>query len=62
MMVVPKEKKNKNKWGCKWKNCKKYAQPKRQSFCTFHYQLYQCGQENNAAESLASIGNNSGNN
>jgi hypothetical protein len=31
-------------------------------FCTLHYQLYQRGQENNAAESLASIGNNSANN
>jgi hypothetical protein len=31
-------------------------------FCTIHYQLYQRGQENNAAESLASIRNNSGNN
>ncbi len=31
-------------------------------FCTLHYQLYQCGQENNAPESLASIRNNSGNN
>ncbi len=31
-------------------------------FCTLHYQLYQRGQENNAAESLASIRNNSGNN
>ncbi len=31
-------------------------------FCTLHYQLYQRGQENIAAESLASICNNSGNN
>jgi hypothetical protein len=31
-------------------------------FCTLHYQLYQHGQENNAAESLASICNKSGNN
>jgi hypothetical protein len=32
----------------------------KKSFCTLHYQLYQCGQD--AAESLASICNNSGNN
>ncbi len=31
-------------------------------FCTLQYLLYQRGQENNAAESLASICNNSGNN
>ncbi len=31
-------------------------------FCTLHYQLYQGGQENNAAKSLASVHNNSGNN
>ncbi len=31
-------------------------------FCTLHYQLYQRGQDKNAAESLASIHNNSGNN
>jgi hypothetical protein len=30
-------------------------------FCTHHYQLYLCGQDNNAAESLASIRNNSAN-
>ncbi len=34
----------------------------KKSFCTLCYQLYQRGQENNAAESLASIRNNSGNN
>ena len=34
----------------------------KKSFCTFHYQLYQHGQENNAAESLASIRDNRGNN
>jgi hypothetical protein len=62
MIVVPKEKKDRKKWLCKWKNCKKYAPPKKQSFCTLHCQLYQHGQENNAAESLASIRNNSGNN
>jgi len=31
-------------------------------FCTLYYQLYQRGQENNAAKSLTSICNNSGNN
>jgi hypothetical protein len=31
-------------------------------FCTLHYQLYLRGQDDNAAESLASIHNNSGNN
>jgi hypothetical protein len=39
----------------------KFAQPRR-LFCTLHYQLYLCGQDNNAAESLASIRNNSANN
>ncbi len=62
MIVVPKGKKSRKKWLCKWKNCQKYAQPKIQPFCTLHYQLYQRGQENNAAKSLASICNNSGNN
>jgi hypothetical protein len=62
MIVIPRERKPRKKWGCKWKNWKKYAQPKKKSFYTLHYQLYQHGQENNAAESLASIRNNSGNN
>jgi hypothetical protein len=31
-------------------------------YCTLHYQLYLHGQDNNAAESLASIHNNSANN
>jgi hypothetical protein len=31
-------------------------------FCTLYYQLYQRRQENNAAQSLTSIHNNSGNN
>jgi hypothetical protein len=61
MIVVPRERKPRKKWGCKWKNCKKHAQPKK-TFCTLHYRLYQCGKENNAAQSLASIRNNSGNN
>ncbi len=34
----------------------------KQSFYTIHYQLYQRGQEKNAAKSLASIHNNGGNN
>jgi hypothetical protein len=62
MIVVPKEKKNRKKWLCKWVNCQKYAQQKKHLFCTLHYQLYQPEQENNAPESLASIRNNSGNN
>jgi hypothetical protein len=35
---------------------------KKQLFCTLHYQLYLHGQDNDAAESLASIHSNSGNN
>ncbi len=62
MIVIPRERKPRKKWGCKWENCNKHSQPKKKSFCTLHYQLYQCGQENNAAESLAIIRNNSGNN
>ncbi len=34
---------------------------KKKLFGTPHYQLYQCGQESTAAESLTSICNNSGN-
>ncbi len=60
MIVIPRERKPRKKWGCKWKNCNKHD--KKKSFCTLHYQLYQPGQENNAAESLTSICNNSGNN
>jgi hypothetical protein len=37
-------------------------QSKKKVFCTLHYQLYLCGQDDNAGESLASICNNSGNN
>jgi hypothetical protein len=40
----------------------KMCTTKKQLFCTLHYQLYQHGQDNNAAESLASIRDNSGNN
>jgi hypothetical protein len=35
---------------------------KKKSVCTLHYQLYLCGEYDNAAESLASIRNNSGGN
>ncbi len=50
------------KWNCRLPNCPKFAQPRKRSYCTLHYQLYLCGQDNNAAESLASIRNNSANN
>jgi hypothetical protein len=40
----------------------KCAQPKKRLYCTVHYQEYLRGQDNNAAESLASIRNNSANN
>jgi hypothetical protein len=40
----------------------KMCTTKKKSFCTVHYQLYLCGQGNNAAESLASIRDNSANN
>jgi hypothetical protein len=40
----------------------KICTTKKRSFCTLHYQLYLRGQDNNSAESLASICNNSGNN
>ncbi len=62
MIVVPKEKKSRKRWKCRWEDCHKCAQQKKQSFCTLHYQLYLHGQDNNAAKSLASIRNNSGNN
>ncbi len=62
MIVVPKEKPLRKRWNCRWENCKKYAQPKKKVFCTLHYQLYLHGQDDNAAESLTNIRNNSGNN
>jgi hypothetical protein len=62
MIVVPRERTPRKRWNCRWPNCPKYAQPKIRSFCTLHYQLCLCGQDNNAAESIASIHNNSGNN
>jgi hypothetical protein len=62
MIVVPRERKPRKKSGCKWKNCKKTCTTTTKMFFTLHYQLYQRGQENNAAESLASIHNNNGNN
>jgi hypothetical protein len=40
----------------------KICTTKKRSFCTLYYQLYLRGQDNNAAENLASIRNNSGNN
>ncbi len=46
----------------RWPNYPKFAQPRKRLFCTLHYQLYLHGQDNNAAESLASIHNNSANN
>ncbi len=60
-MVVPRGRTPRKKWSCRWPNCSKCAQPKKRSYCTVHYQEYLRGQENNAAESLASIRNNSNN-
>jgi hypothetical protein len=62
MIVVPRGRRPRKRWNCRWPNCPKFAQPRKRSYCTFHYQLYLCGQNNNAAESLASIRNNSANN
>ncbi len=59
MIVVPRPRK---RWNCRWLNCPKLAQPRKRSFCTLYYQHYLRGQDNNAAKSLASICNNSGNN
>jgi hypothetical protein len=59
MIVVPRERTPRKKWNCRWPNCPKFAQPRKRLFCTLHYQLYLCGQDNNAAENLASIRNNS---
>ncbi len=61
-MVVPRGRTPRKKWSCRWPNCSEYAQPKKRSYCTVHYQEYLRGQDNNAAESLASIRNNSANN
>ena len=62
MIVAPRERRPRKRWNCRWSNCPKFAQPRKRLFCTLHYQLYLRGQDNNAAESLASICNNSGNN
>jgi hypothetical protein len=40
----------------------KMCTPRKRLYCTVHYQLYLRGQDNNAAESLSSICNNSANN
>ncbi len=61
MIVVFRERPPRKRWNWRWQNCKKYAQPKTDVFI-LHYWLYLRGQDNNAAESLASIHNNSGNN
>ncbi len=61
-MVVPRGRTPRKKQSCRWPNCSKCAQPKKWSYCTVHYQEYLHGQDNNAAESLASIHNNSANN
>ncbi len=60
-MVVPRGRTPRKKGSCRWPNCSKCAQPKKRSYCTVHYQEYLCGQDQNAAESLASIRNNSAN-
>ncbi len=62
MIVVPRGRTPRKKWSCRWLNCSKCAQPRKRLYCTVHYQLYLRGQDNNAAESLASICNNSANN
>jgi hypothetical protein len=62
MIVIPRERPPRKKWNCRWPNCSKFAQPRKWSFYTLHYQLDLCGQDKNAAESLSNIRNNSGNN
>jgi hypothetical protein len=61
-MVVTRGRTPRKKWRFRWPNCSKFAQPRKRLYCTFHYQEYLCGQDNNAAESLASIRNNNANN
>jgi hypothetical protein len=61
-MVVPRGRTPRKKWSCRWTNCTKHAQPKKRLHCTVHYQIYLHGQDNNAAENLASIRNSSANN
>ncbi len=58
-MVMPRGRTPRKKWSCRWPNCSKCAQPKKRSYCTVHYKEYLCGKDNNAAENLASIRNNS---
>jgi hypothetical protein len=63
MIVIPRGRTPRKKWSCRWLNCSKCAQPRKRLYCTVHsYQHYLRGQDNNAAESLASICNNSANN
>jgi hypothetical protein len=62
MIVVPRGRTPRKKWSCRWPNHSKCAQPRKRSYCTVHYQHYLRWQDNNAAESLASIHNNSANN
>jgi hypothetical protein len=62
MIVVPKGRTPRKKWSCRWPNCSKCEQPRKRSYCTVHYQHYLHEQDNNAAESLVSIHNNSANN
>jgi hypothetical protein len=62
MIVVPRGRTPRKKRNYRWPNFPKFAQPRKRLNCTLHYQLYLRGQDNNAAESLASIHNNSANN
>ncbi len=62
MIALPRERRHNKRWNCRWPNCANFAQPRKRSICTLHYQLYLCRQINNAAESLPSICNNSANN
>jgi hypothetical protein len=61
-MVVPRGRTPRKKWSCRWPNCSKCSQPKKRLHCIVHYQEYLCGQDNNAAETLSIICNNSANN
>jgi hypothetical protein len=61
-MVVPRGRTPRKKWSCRWPNRTKHGQPKKRLYCTVHYQVYLRGQDNNAAESLTSICNNSAKN
>jgi hypothetical protein len=61
MIVVPRERKPR-KNGVANGRIVTNMQNQKKLFCTLHHQFYQRGQENNAAESLASIHNSSGSN